>query len=53
VKVAANGTFESVIGRFGRQAADTAATSILNNVEPGEEVRAGQLLKIVEPGRRR
>ena len=53
VKVTTTGSFESVIGRFGRQAADTAATSILNNVEPGEEVRAGELLKIVEPGRRR
>jgi predicted Zn-dependent protease len=53
VKVASNGTFESVIGGFGKQAADLAATSILNNVEPAEEVRAGQLLKIVEPGRPR
>ena len=52
VKVPANGTFESVIGGFGRQAADLPATSILNNVEPGEEVRAGQWLKIVEPGKR-
>jgi predicted Zn-dependent protease len=51
VKVAANGSFESVIAGFGRQATDSTESSIINNVEPGDEVRAGELLKFVEPGR--
>jgi predicted Zn-dependent protease len=53
VKVATTGSFESVIAAFGRQAVDSTECSILNNVEPGGEVRAGELLKIVQPGRRK
>jgi predicted Zn-dependent protease len=51
VQVETGGRFDTVIAGFGRQAADTLDTSILNNVEPDEEVRAGELLKIIEPGR--
>ena len=51
VKVATTGSFESVIAGFGRQAVDSTESSIINNVEPGDEVRAGELLKFVEPGR--
>ncbi len=53
VKVAAAGRFEALLPGFGRQALDAAATSILNNLEPDEEVRPGELLKIVEPGQTR
>jgi predicted Zn-dependent protease len=53
VKANATGTFESVIPSFGPQAVDSTYSSIINNVEPGDEVRAGELLKIVEPGRRK
>ncbi len=53
VKVASAGRFETVLAGFGRQAVDAAATSVLNNVEPGDEIRAGELLKIVEPGQAR
>jgi predicted Zn-dependent protease len=52
VKAASTGSFETVIASFGHQAVDSLEASILNNVEPGEEVRAGVLLKIVEPGKR-
>ena len=53
VKVSKAASFETVIATFGRQAADLTATSILNNVGPDDEVRAGELLKIVVPGRAR
>ena len=53
VRVGTSGSFETVIAGFGRQAVDSLGSSILNNVEPGDEVRAGELLKIVEPGRTR
>jgi len=53
VKANATGTFESLIASFGPQAVDSTYSSIINNVEPGDEVRAGELLKIVEPGRRK
>ncbi len=51
VRVEKGGSFESVIAGFGPQGVDSLEASILNNVELGEEVRAGELLKIVEPGR--
>lgn len=53
VKVGSTGRFETVLAGFGRQAVDAAATSVLNKVEPGGEIRAGELLKIVEPGQAR
>ena len=51
VKANTTGSFEQVVLALGRQAADVATTSILNNADRGSEVRAGELLKIVEPGR--
>jgi predicted Zn-dependent protease len=53
VRVESAGSFESVVAGFGRQAVDSVEAAILNNVEPGDEVRAGELIKIVEPGRTR
>jgi predicted Zn-dependent protease len=53
VKAKTTGSFESVIASFGPEAVDSTDVSIINNIEPGAEVRAGELLKIVEPGRRK
>ena len=52
VKAGSTGSFETVIAGFGPQAVDSLESSILNNVEPGDVVRAGELLKLVEPGKR-
>ncbi len=49
----AAGTFQGVLGRLGPQAAEPAETAILNNLAVDEGVQAGQLLKIVRPGRLR
>jgi predicted Zn-dependent protease len=53
VRLTSSGTFQDVVPRLGVQALDVSATSILNEVQPDEDVRAGQLLKIVVPGKRR
>lgn len=53
VSVASSGPFQTVVAQFGRQAIDVEESSILNNVELDETVMRGQVLKIVEPGRRR
>jgi predicted Zn-dependent protease len=53
VKAAAAGRFSDLLPGLGRQALDATATSILNNLEPDEEVRPGELIKIVEPGQTR
>ncbi|HEY2953744.1 MAG TPA: M48 family metalloprotease [Candidatus Eisenbacteria bacterium] len=50
VKVPTGGRLEAVLPGFGRQALDGAGTSILNNLQLDEEVRPGELLKVVEPG---
>ncbi len=42
--------FETAITRFGPLAIDAEEESILNNVDPGENVMKGQALKIVRPG---
>ena len=38
---------------LGRQAVDAAAISVLNNVKLGDEVRACEPVRMVEPGRTR
>jgi len=53
VKVTAAGRFADLLPGLGRQAVDATATSILNNLEPDQEVRPGELIKIVEPGQTR
>jgi predicted Zn-dependent protease len=50
VTVEQNGAFDTVVPTFGTQAVDVEETSILNNVQPDEEVRKGEVLKIVTPG---
>jgi predicted Zn-dependent protease len=51
VRVSQGGTFNEVIARVG-SAITPEETSILNNVEGDEEVRAGETIKTVERGRR-
>jgi predicted Zn-dependent protease len=51
VTVKKTGTFAEVVGAIKPQALSLEDTSILNNIEPDETVRAGELIKIVEPGR--
>jgi predicted Zn-dependent protease len=51
-KVRSTGSFDTVVTSFGRLAVDTLEASILNNAELNDTVRAGELIKIVEPGRR-
>jgi len=46
------GTFEAAVSRLGPQALDLEETAILNNRYPGDRVEQGQLLKIVEPGKK-
>ncbi|MEP7028166.1 MAG: M48 family metalloprotease [Candidatus Eisenbacteria bacterium] len=47
------GAFETVIAGLGAQGASVAETGILNDLQPGDPVRQGQLLKIVTPARLR
>jgi len=53
VTVVQPGPFESGITKFGPLAIDVAEESLLNNVDPGENVLKGQALKIVRPGSKR
>jgi predicted Zn-dependent protease len=52
VTVAKTGSFEEVVSGLGPQAIGVEPTSVLNNVDPGESVAQGTLLKIVEKGGR-
>jgi predicted Zn-dependent protease len=52
VTVAKAGDFENVVKSQGTQAADLETTAILNNAFPDQPVQAGELLKVVVPGRR-
>jgi predicted Zn-dependent protease len=47
------GTFQDVVAGLGAQAVDVNTESILNNTFPDQTVQAGELIKIVIPGRRR
>jgi predicted Zn-dependent protease len=47
------GEFTAIVSGFGAQAIPIEETAVLNNVDPGENVLPGQLVKIVVPGRRR
>jgi predicted Zn-dependent protease len=47
------GPFGDVIGTLGPQALDAEGTAILNNAQLEGALARGQLLKIVEPGKRR
>lgn len=49
----ASGTFESVIPKLGASSLDAEALSIINALQPEEDVRSGQLLKTVEPAKLR
>jgi predicted Zn-dependent protease len=51
VTVSRAGTFEDVVSRQRPLAITAEEASILNNIEPDENVLTGQLLKIVQPGR--
>ena len=48
-----SGDFQTVTRAMGPQAATLEDTAILNNMFPDQDVRAGELLKIVAPGKRR
>ncbi|OGF13061.1 MAG: hypothetical protein A2W00_12135 [Candidatus Eisenbacteria bacterium RBG_16_71_46] len=52
VTVDAAGSFADVVRRQSAQAIGLDETAILNNAQPDEDLRAGQLLKIVLPGKR-
>ncbi len=50
--VAKNGAFRDAVAALGKQAVSLDETAILNNAQPDDDVRSGELVKIVEPGRR-
>jgi predicted Zn-dependent protease len=52
VTVSNPGTFEEVVGRLGTLAISAEDASILNNRDPAETVRKGEVLKVVQPGKR-
>jgi len=53
VQAPRNGEFQAVVPALGQQAASLEDTAILNNLFLDQEVRTGELLKIVAAGRRR
>ena len=52
VTLSESGTFGEVVPRLGPQALSLEDTEILNNAEGDEPVSAGQVLKIVRPGKK-
>jgi predicted Zn-dependent protease len=52
VSVAKNATFRDAVAALGKQAVSLDETAILNNAQPDDDVRSGELVKIVAPGRR-
>jgi predicted Zn-dependent protease len=53
IRASASGAFSEVVPKLGPQSASLEETSILNNLELDEDVRTGQLVKIVQAGRKR
>jgi predicted Zn-dependent protease len=51
VSVTRSGTFQEILAR-NRTSLSLDDAVVLNNRDPGEEVRTGELLKLVEPGQR-
>ena len=52
LSVSRSGTFAEVVSRVSPMAISVEDASILNNLQPDENVLTGQVLKVVQPGKR-